>query len=85
MTASRGDTIMRALLYTGAVLLIALSVGPTLWLLFGAFSPATDDLGGIPSRLTLENVRQIWNDDGLQDALLNSVVVTFGRAALNVL
>ncbi|MEL6796542.1 MAG: carbohydrate ABC transporter permease [Planctomycetota bacterium] len=85
MTASRGDTIVRALLYTGAVLLIVLSVGPTLWLLFGAFSPATDDLGGVPTRLTLENVRQIWDDDGLQDALINSVVVTFGRAVMNVL
>ncbi len=85
MTHSRGDKAVRALLYVGAALLVALSVGPTLWLLFGAFSPATEDLGGIPKELTLDNVRAIWDDEGLRDALVNSVVVTFGRAALNVL
>lgn len=85
MTRSRGDKAVRALLYTAAVLLALLSIGPTLWLVFGAFSPATDDLGGIPSRLTLENARTIWDDQGLRDALVNSVVVTFGRAGLNVL
>ncbi|MEL7483999.1 MAG: carbohydrate ABC transporter permease [Planctomycetota bacterium] len=85
MTRSRGDSIVRAMLYAGAACLIVLSVGPTLWLLFGAFSPATDDLGGIPSRLTLENAAAIWKDDGLRAALINSIVVTVGRAALNVL
>ncbi len=85
MTRSRGDIVVRALLYAGAALLVMLSVGPTLWLLFGAFSPATDDLGGIPTRLTLANVTTIWQDDGLRAALVNSVIVTFVRAGLNVL
>lgn len=85
MIRSKGDTAVRALLYVGAVLLIVLSVGPTMWLLFGAFSPATEDLGGIPRQFTLANVAEIWKDDGLRRALVNSVLVTFGRAGLNVL
>ena len=85
MIRSEGDNAIRALLYAGAVLLVILSVGPTLWLLFGAFSPATDDLGGVPNSLTLSHVRDIWEDDGLRRALVNSLLVTFGRAGLNVL
>lgn len=84
MMKSRGDTAVHVLLYSTALVLVVLSVGPALWLLFGAFGPATDDLGGVPSRFTLDNMEQIWNDEGLRRALLNSIVVTLGRAALNV-
>ncbi|MGP1273535.1 MAG: carbohydrate ABC transporter permease [Phycisphaerales bacterium] len=85
MIRSRGDRAVRIVLYAAAAVLVILGVGPALWLVLGAISPATEDLGSVPTRLTLDNFLSVWQGEGILGALVNSTVVTFFRAGLNVL
>lgn len=68
----------------GAVLLALLAIAPAVYLVIVAFQPADADLTSIAFTPTLDNFRAAW-DKGLAIPLLNSVIVTFFRAGLNVL
>lgn len=81
---SGSDLWVRAGMYALAAVLVALAAGPMVWLVFGAFGSAEEDLGGVPARWTLEHVRTVWFDLDLFEAVWNSIVVTVGRAGLNV-
>lgn len=75
---------------TGLVLILAgllagLAVGPAAFLLLVALQPAGSDMLSVRSGLTLENFQQVWTTGRLAGPLLNSVIVTGARAALNVL
>jgi putative chitobiose transport system permease protein len=79
-----GDSLVRAGLYVTAAGLAVVAVGPAVWLVLGALSPVTSDLGSVPDRLTLEHFAAVWRGEGLDRSLVNSVVVTAARASLNV-
>jgi putative chitobiose transport system permease protein len=86
-------------IYAASVLLVAVAIGPMLWLVLGAFQPAGGDVGrpvasllsGVESagggltRVTTANVEQAWRDGDLGRPLINSVIVTLARAGLNVM
>jgi putative chitobiose transport system permease protein len=74
-------------MYLGALALIVLAIGPALWLLGIAFSDNTVPLSQLPGpgELTLDNFKGAWNEAALPTALLNSILVTVGQTALNVL
>ncbi len=87
-------------IYGAALLLAALAVGPGLWLVLGAFQPAgaaagnpldqmVDDATGAitaPSTwFTTANLEQAWTDAEMGRPLVNSIIVTFARAGLNVI
>lgn len=80
---------LSAILYTGAALLVLLAVAPAVWLVLIALQPAGQDLASVSGTLrgevTLDNFRGAWREGDLGGPLLNSVLVTFSRAALNVL
>lgn len=91
--------MMTVVLYTSALLLAALAVGPGLWLVLGALQPAgyaagnpldqmvsSDGAMTPPSQwFTTANFRQGWQDGEMGRPLINSIVVTLARAGLNVL
>lgn len=68
-----------------AALLVVAAVGPALWLAAIAVQPPGASLSNPFAGFTLENFRVAWRDGQLGRPLLNSVIVTFVRAALNVL
>ncbi|MEO0483047.1 MAG: carbohydrate ABC transporter permease [Planctomycetota bacterium] len=69
-----------------AALLALLAVGPALWLVLVAFQPATAELNDPFGGFTLRNFVGAWSEGaGMAMPLLNSVIVTAIRAALNVL
>lgn len=70
--------------YAVAVLLTLLAVGPAVWLIVIALQPPGGELYSLSGGLTLDNFRAAWNDGHLGLPLVNSVVVTLARAALNV-
>lgn len=70
--------------YVIALLLALLAVGPALWLILQAFQPAGQNLGSLSLDFTLANIHAAWTDGKLARPLLNSVLITFARAALNV-
>lgn len=72
-------------LYAIALLLVALALGPAMWLLMVALQPASVDLGAFSTDLTLDNFKGAWRDGALGRALANSVIVTVVRALSNVL
>lgn len=79
-----------AWLYASAAVLTVLAIGPALWLVLIAFRPAGTDvrsLDGVlsPGGLTTANFVGAWNEGHLTRPLVNSVLVTFVRAGLNVL
>lgn len=71
--------------YTAALLLAALAVGPAFWLVLGAFQSPGADLRSLGGPFTTDNLAEAWREGGLARPLLNSVVVTVVRTALNVL
>lgn len=75
---------LTALLTLAAALLVLLAVGPALWLVLVAFQPAGQDLSSIGG-FTFVNFEQAWVNGKLTWPLLNSVMVTLARTALNVL
>lgn len=58
---------------------------PAVWLLMIAVQPTGSDWRSIAGGFTLRHFETAWKDGGLAWPLWNSVVVTVGRAALNVL
>lgn len=76
---------LRALLWATAVALTALAIVPAAWLILVAFQPTGADLSSVRFTPTLANFRGAWEEGGLALPLINSVLVTFGRAGLNVL
>jgi putative chitobiose transport system permease protein len=70
--------------YLVAALLTLLAVGPALWLIVIAFQPTGGELSSLREGFTLDNFRAAWNDGRLARPLLNSVLITVARAALNV-
>ncbi|MEI7658178.1 MAG: carbohydrate ABC transporter permease [Phycisphaerae bacterium] len=68
-----------------AILLAVVSVGPAAWLLAIALQPPGTDLREIGLAATFDNFAAAWKDGSLAGPLLNSVIVTFARASLNVL
>lgn len=85
MIRSTEDRVLRVVLYALAAGLVLIGIGPALWLVLGAISPATEDLGSVPTSFTLSNFVAVLGGDNVAQSLLNSVVVTFFRAGLNVL
>jgi putative chitobiose transport system permease protein len=85
---------LNAWLYLIAGLLVAVAVGPALWLALTAVQPAGTDLlrsSGDGSGKTLsigftwDHIARAWTDGKLAGPMLNSVLVSFARAVLNVL
>jgi multiple sugar transport system permease protein len=74
---------MTALMYAGALALTVLAVGPALWLVLVAFQPPEAPLYELSAGFTTKNFADAWAS-GLAGPLVNSVLVTVGRAALNV-
>jgi len=68
-----------------AILLAVVSIGPAAWLLAIALQPPGTDLREIGLAATLDNFAAAWKDGSLAGPLINSVLVTFARASLNVL
>lgn len=85
MIFGRRPIPLSALLYAGTLVLAALAVGPAIWLLVGAFQAPGSDLKSLGGPYTLANFVGAWNEGGLGRPLLNSILVTFARTALNVL
>lgn len=74
---------LTALMYVGALALTVLAVGPALWLVLVAFQPPEAPLYELSAGFTTRNFADAWAS-GLAGPLVNSVLVTVGRAALNV-
>lgn len=77
-------------IYAIAMVIVALAIGPALWLVLGAFQPVGADIGNpltsiADKGLTTENFRQAWTTGEMGRPLVNSVIVTLARAGLNVL
>lgn len=72
-------------LYTGALAMLLLAIGPAVWLVRIALQPSGADLGSFGGGVTFDNFAGAWRDGGLARPLLNSVGVTFVRTVLNVL
>ena len=76
---------LTAFLYASATVLALIAIGPALWLVLVALQPAGHDMGSIGSLPTLANFQGAWREGGLAWPLVNSIVTTSIRAALNVL
>lgn len=70
--------------YAIAAVLTLIAVGPAIWLIVIAFQPPGGELYSLRGGFTLDNFRAAWNDGHLARPLLNSVLITIARAALNV-
>ena len=81
----RRPPALSVLLYALALLLVLLAIAPAVWLVRVAFQPAGADLDSFGGGVTLENFRGAWDTGGLGKPLVNSVIVTVVRTALNVL
>jgi len=74
-----------------AAVLVALAVGPALWLALTAVQPAGTDLlkpgadGKLSLGFTYEHLERAWTDGKLAWPMINSVLVSLARAVLNVL
>ncbi len=73
-------------MYSLAVLLALLAVGPAIWLFAIALSPASLSLSQLPtpSQLTLDNFRGAWSEAQLLRPIINSIIITAAQAGLNV-
>lgn len=71
--------------YVVSLLLVILAVGPAIWLVVIAFQPAGGELYSLRGGFTLDNFKDAWTQGGLAWPIVNSILVTFSRAALNVL
>lgn len=85
MSDHRGIAL-RAWLAVAALLLVALAIGPAVWLVGVALSPASVPINRLPaaSELTGANFTGVWRDADLVRPLVNSVIVTLVQALLNV-
>ena len=93
----RRPPLLAAFWIACATVLVVIGVGPALWLLVISLQPAganmTSPLHALDKGVTLDNFRQAWyggdsaanTQPVLLRPLLNSVLVTFARALLNVL
>lgn len=75
---------LSAVWYGVAVLLALLAIGPVVYLVRVAFQPAGVELRSFRGGVTLHNFAAAWTDGKLAAPLLNSVMITLGRAVLNV-
>lgn len=76
---------LSAWLYLAAALLVGIAVGPALWLVLTSVQPAGYDLAkGGRIGFTLEHIQRAFTDGRLLWPMVNSVVVSFVRAGLNV-
>ncbi len=80
----RRPPLLTALLWLAALALVVLAIGPALWLLLIALQPPGTDLSSVTGRPTLANFSAAVDSGTLSWPLVNSVLVTFGRAVLNV-
>lgn len=78
---------LRVVLYGSAAALLALAIGPALWLVRIALQKPGADVGSLDPTggYTLDNFAGAWREGGLAVPLLNSAVTTAVRAGLNVL
>lgn len=67
-----------------AVVFAVAAVGPAIWLLAISLQPPGTELYSIGSTLTLKNFQAAWKDGAMGRPLINSILVTFTRASLNV-
>ena len=72
-------------MYVLALALATLAIGPAVWLVLIALQPNGTELTGVRGPLTLENFKGAWLEGQLGRPMLTSVLVTLGRAILNVL
>ena len=72
-------------LYSGALLLSLIAIGPALWMAYAALRPADVSLTSLGLRLTLANFRSAWFDGHLLQPLVTSAIITLSRSVLNVL
>jgi putative chitobiose transport system permease protein len=80
----RRPIVLTLLLWTLAIVLALVSVGPALWLLAISLQRPGSDLHSIGGSPTMQNFAAAWKDGSLARPLLNSLLVTFVRASLNV-
>jgi putative chitobiose transport system permease protein len=71
--------------YAAACVLVALAIVPALWLVVGAFQSPQAELNTLSGPWTTANFEDAIKEGGLGGAALNSALVTFARAGLNVL
>jgi len=71
-------------MYAMSAMLVLLAVGPAIWLVLIALQPPGTDMMSVTGKPTLQNFQGAWEQGKLGWPLINSVLVTFGRAALNV-
>jgi putative chitobiose transport system permease protein len=67
-----------------AAIFAVVAIGPALWLLAIALQPPGSELYSLSSGFTLKNFEAAWKDGALGRPLINSILVTFTRATLNV-
>lgn len=81
------DRLCRGLLLGGAVLLAVGWSVPLVWMLLMSVSPSADIFGAglLPSRLTTEHYRTVWDEINMPRLLFNSTVVSVGAVAGQVL
>jgi len=66
-------------LYLLLLLLVAMAIGPFVWLLLTALRPGDDNIFGgtlLPSHPTFANFKQVWQQVNLGGYMLNSLIVT---------
>ena len=83
--ATPRPTWLTAALYASAIVLALIALGPALWLALIALQPPGRDINSIGGMPTLKNFEGAWSEGGLARPLVNSIVTTLCRAALNVL
>ncbi len=71
--------------YVAGGLLAAMAIGPTLWLASIALQRPGRDLNTISADVTIANFISAWEKGHLAEPLINSLLTTVLRAALNVL
>jgi len=76
---------LTASIYALGALLAAIAIGPVLWLALIALQRPGKDLNSISADITLANFAAAWDKGRLAGPLVNSILTTLLRAALNVL
>ena len=74
-----------AIIIAAGVLLAALAIGPTIWLASIALQKPGRDLNSVSTDVTFANFMAAWEKGRLAGPLINSLLTTVLRAALNVL
>jgi putative chitobiose transport system permease protein len=83
----RRSPLISTLLIAGAIALTLLAIGPAVWLVGVAVSDPTVPINRLPKpgEMTTKNFAGAWTAGGLFWPFVNSVIVTFAQATLNVL